>query len=147
MTPNVTFPPHAVKKLRMRAYLGKFTREARGGQEEYWQEKLQDFDPELSLRWSWLNKRWLIVYDHHGQIEVIRSFERGQPFGEVLQYVKFNSTLTSRKLQQFKREQDEAVEKEQDERIGEAGEEFGTELHHATRRRLISDGMTKLGGR
>lgn len=141
MAPNIVFPPHAAKKLRMHAYLTKFTREARGGQEEYWQEKLQDFDPELSLRWSWLNKRWLVIYDHHGVVEVIRSFVPGQSFGEVYRYVKYNSSLTSRKLRELKKEQDAAAEKKIDNEIDDAGAEFGEELYHATRERVITDSV------
>jgi hypothetical protein len=136
--PNIDLPPETVAKMKMRAYYNRYTREARGGQEEYWQQKLTEFDPELFLRWSYLSHRWLIAYDHKGKLEVITVFDPGG-FGKAFNYVKYNSSLTSKKLRKLKQEQDEAVEKGIDEKIDDAGAEFGEELHHATRGRLISD--------
>lgn len=138
---DITLPPQTSAKLRMHAYFSKFTREARGGQEEYWQEKLTEFDPELFLRWSHLHKHWLIIYDHKGRIDVVKVFKPCQPFGDAFEYVKYNSILTSRKLRRLKKEQDEIVEKDIDKKIDECGAEFGEELHHATRERVITDAV------
>jgi len=143
---DISLSPNTIAKQCMRDYINKYTREAGGGQEEAWQKALTEFDPELYLRRSGLNKQWLIIYDHKGQIDVITIFKSGG-FGRAFHYVKYNSILTSRGLQQLKKEQNAVAEKDIDDKIKDAGEEFGTELYHGARRRLISDGMTKMGGR
>jgi len=138
--PNITLSPQTAAKLKMRAYYQKYTREARGGQEKDWQEKLTEFDPELHLRWSYLSHRWLIAYDHKGQLDIITIFEDGG-FGRAFHYTKYNSSLTSRGLRQLRKEQDEQVEKGIDKRIDECGAEFGEELYHGARRRVITDSV------
>jgi hypothetical protein len=137
---DITFSPSTRVSMRMRDYLEKFTREARGGQEEYWQEKLEEFDSDLHLRWSHVRKQWLIVYDHYGKVEVIRSFSIGG-FGEAFKYVKYNSILTSRSLRQMKKKQDEEEGRRVESAVSNAGAEFGEELYHATRGRVMTDSV------
>jgi hypothetical protein len=126
-------------RFRLRALYEQLTREPRGGQEESWQKKLTELDPELYLRWNYIRKHWSVYYDHHGLLTCITTFEPGVAFGKVFKNLKYNSFLTPKHLQQMKREQNEADEKAIDDPVKEFSEEFAEELHHSTRRRLISD--------
>lgn len=140
-TLNITFPPQTTAKLKILAFYNRFTREARGGQEEEWQRKLSEFDPELHLRWNWIYRHWAIYYNHHSVLSVIRVFKPGESFGQAFENVRHNSTLTTRKLQQMRKDENERDEKEVNYRIDECGAEFGEELHNATKERMITDGV------
>lgn len=106
-----------------------------------WDRKLKEFDPELSLRFGYLSKRFLIFYDHHGELSVVRSFGQNESFHKAFANVKHNSLMNSRALKQMREDFDEAEEKRQNYDIDQCGEEMGVELHHATRRRVVNDNV------
>jgi len=128
-------------RLRMRALYNSQTREARGGQELGWQEKLTELDRELHLRWNYLREHWSVYYDHHGLLTTITTFKIAGEFGKVYKNLRYNAFLNARRLRQMKKEQDEQVEADQNHLINEAAEEFAVELHHAARGRVINDGV------
>ncbi len=123
----------------MQAYLSQYTREPRGSEVE-WQKKLTSLDSELVLRWSYLQSQYVVLYDHHGMVSVIRTFKPGE-FGREFLNIRHNATMDTRKLRRMKEEYDEEHEKETDRMIGDCGAEFGIELHHATRGRVMTDGV------
>ena len=106
-----------------------------------WDKMLKRFDPELFLRYGHISKKFLIFYDHHNILSVIRSFGQNESFGKAFANVRHNSTLNKRKLIQMRKELNEAEQKRQRYDIDQCGEEIGIELHHATRRRLINDNV------
>lgn len=104
-----------------------------------WDRKLKQFDPELSLRFDYKSKRFLIFYDHHGALSVIRSFAQNESFYKAFANVKHNSTLNTRNLRQMRKDLNAAEQKRQDYEIDQCGEEMGIEVHQGTKRRLIND--------
>jgi len=134
---RIIISPRSAARLRMKAYLYEHTREPRGSEVE-WQKRLTEFDPELILRWSYLCNQYIVFYDHHGELTTIRAFGPRE-FGQAFLNIKHNATLNARRLRRMKQRQEEEVEKGIDKEIEECGAEFGEELHHATRERLISD--------
>ena len=127
--------------LRMRGLFNRLTREPRGGQELYWQKKLTELDPDLRLRWNYLRKIYVVYYDHHGMLTVPNGgvFRPNESFGKVFKNLQHNAHLNTRALRQMKQEYDEQVEADQNRPIEDCAEEFATELHHATKERMISD--------
>ena len=103
-----------------------------------WDKKLKEFDPELSLRLAYRSQRFLIFYDHHGTLSVIYSFGHDKPFGLVFAAIKHRSIMNAKWLKQARREINEAEEKRQDYEIEQCAGEFGTELHHACRGRVMT---------
>ena len=138
---EITLSKRTSIRLRMRALYNLQTREARGGGELQWQRKLTELDPELHLRWTYLRKHYSVYYDHHGMLTTIATFKPWESFGKVYQNLKFNAATTLKALYKMKQEQDEQTEKEQSDLIGECAAEFGEELHHATRGRVITDSV------
>jgi len=134
---NISFGPRQQKRNRLRAYYHQYTREPRGSETE-WQKRLTELDPNLFLRWSYLFNQYLVFYDYKGLMTAICKFGHGE-FGKAFLNVKHNATLNARKLRRMKKEEEEKIEKDFDERIDECAEEFGEELHNATKERLISD--------
>lgn len=128
-------------RLRMRAIINQVTREARGGQEKYWQEKLTELDRELELRWNVMHHHWAVYYDHHGLISCIASFKRPGDFGRIYKNLRYNAWLDSRSLAKLYEEQEAQFDAEQNKAVNECAEEFAEELHHATRGRVINDGV------
>jgi len=49
--------------------------------------------------------------------------------------------LNARRLRQMKQEYDKEQQKKANEKISDCGAEFGEELHKATKRRVINDGV------
>jgi len=135
--PNISFGPRQQRRNSLRAYYNRYTREPRGGEIE-WQKHLTELDANLYLRWSYLFSQYLVFYDYHGVLSVIRKFRPGE-FGHAFLNIKHNATLNTRKLQEMKKAEDEAREKEIDRKVDECAEEFAEELHKAAKRRLISD--------
>ena len=125
-------------RLRMRALYDHQTREARGGQESYWQRKLTELDPELHLRWNWLRRHWSVYYDHNGTLTTVSTFGPGDSFGKVYQNLRHNAYLDSRRLRQMKKDYDEQVDADKNQQIEDCAEEFAIELHHSTKRRVIT---------
>ncbi len=128
-------------RLRMRGLYNLQTREARGGQELYWQKMLTELDPDLHLRWNYLSKIYVIYYDRHGflTVPIGGSFSPTDSFGKVYRNLQFNAHLTMRALRQMKKDYDEQVEADQNRPIEDCAEEVAIELHHSTKGRMISD--------
>lgn len=142
-TNDITISPRSRARLQMQAYLSTYTREPRGSEVE-WQKKLASLDSELVLRWSYLQNQYVVFYDHHGMMSVIRTFKPGE-FGKEFLNIRHNATMNTRKLRQMKKEYDEGLEKQTDREINDCGEEFGIELHHATKGRMITDSVDMYG--
>ena len=83
----------------------------------------------------------MIFYDHHGLLSCIRSFGWEESFNMHFRNIEHNAWLTSRRLQEMKKQQEIEVEKGIDEKIKECAGEFGEELHKATRERVITDSV------
>lgn len=104
-----------------------------------WDRKLKEFDPELSLRFGYLSKRFLIFYDHHGVLSTIDSFAQSESFCDTFARVRFNSILNKRAIKQLRKDINEAEQKRQDYDIDQCGEEIGIEVEHGTKNKLIND--------
>jgi hypothetical protein len=142
---TISLSPAAAAKMQLRAYFNRYTCRPTGTPLDDWQRNLTELDPELHLRWSYIKHCWSVWYDHHGQLTCVASFGPDESFGQVLQNLRVNAWLTTRRLRQMKADEEAAIEKEADDAIVEAAEEFGTELHHATRERVINDGVDVFG--
>jgi hypothetical protein len=138
---DITLSPNTCIRLKLRALYHRLTRAPRSGEEERWQEKLTELDPELHLRWNHIHKHWSIYYDHHGLLTVVRTFKPGESFYKTLKNLRHNATLNARRLRQMKAEHDDQILQDENKVINECAEEFAVELHHATRRRVINDGV------
>ena len=109
------------------------------GTPEYWNRLLKGFDPHLSLRLAHRSGRFLIFYDIHGELSVIRSFGQNESFSKAFLNVKHNSLLRKRELVQMRKELDEAEQKRQDYLIDQCGEEIGAEVHQGAIGKVIND--------
>lgn len=140
IAPNIELSEHSKANMRLRDFYNNMTCLPPGTPTE-WDRKLKDYDPELSLRYNPRTGNFLIFYDHQGKLSVIRAFGRYESFGKAFLNLKHNSTLNLRKLKKMRADFEEETEKEIDHQIDECAEEFATELHHATRERVITDGV------
>ena len=106
-----------------------------------WDKKLKEYDRELSLRFNPESKNFLIFYDHHGQLLVIRSFAQGESFGMAFWNVKHNSSLSMRDIMRMRQGEKDTEEKRKKDLIADCSHEFGTALHHASRGRMTNDSV------
>ncbi len=124
-------------RLKYRAYLSDYTRtaETRG-----LRETERDFirvDPELSLRFDLIDKRWGVYYDHNGFINCIRVVEPNEPWPLVLRDIRKNGHASKRDLIRQHQECKDAQEKRVQDKIKDAGYEAGTDLYHAAINRVM----------
>lgn len=131
---------HSQAKMRLRRLYNNHYYLPSGTPTE-WDKKLKEFDPELSLRCGHVSGRFLIFYDHHGELTTVHSFSRNESFGRAFLNVKHNSLMNSRALIQMRKDLDSAEQKRQDYLIDQCGEEVGVEVHNATKGRLINDNV------
>ena len=137
---NIEMTPVSEAKLRLRAYFEKHSREPRGG-EVQWQKQLTALDPELHLRWSYRQKCWIIVYDHHGCISIVRSLKPGESFGCCLKNLEHNAHLSVRRLREMHKNEREGQDAHVDKLIENAGEQAGRDLHKMSKRVLTTDSV------
>lgn len=125
----------------IRAYFEKYTRGPDGGTEEYWQKLLTQYDPCLYLRWSHLTKHYAIYYDHHGLLDVIRTFEPGDSFWCAFKNIQHNSCLTSQHLRQMSERQHEAEQKKIDDAIDEGARETASAYKNMLGEKVTTDSV------
>ena len=133
---EILFSEKASADLRMRSFFHNLPLPF--GTPSVWDKKLKEYDRELSLRFNPESKNFIIFYDHHGQLSVIRSFAQDESFGMAFWNVKHNSSLSMRDIMRMRQGEKEAEEKRQKDLIADCSQEFGTELHHATRGRVTN---------
>lgn len=136
---DIMLSEKASADLRMRSFFHDLPLPS--GTPSGWDKELKEFDRELSLRFNPESKNFLIFYDHHGQILVIRSFAQEESFGMAFWNVKHNSSLSMRDIMRMRQNEKEAEEKRKKDLIADCSHEFGTELHHATRNRVTNDNV------
>lgn len=136
---TIELPPLASSKMLLRAQMHQNTREARGGQEEYWQQCLRDLDESLILRFNPRTEKWSVWYDYKGRISCLCTFGKGDSFARVMHRLRKNAWMDSKSLQEEKLIHEMNERKRQDDLIDDCAGEFAEELHHATRERVISD--------
>ena len=137
---NIEINPHSLGKMYLRHLYDNLSCLPSGTPTE-WDKKLKEFDPELSLRFGLVSKRFLIFYNHHGALSTIDSFAQNESFREAFARVRFNSTLNKRALKKLRKDINDAEQKRQAYDIDQCGEEIGIEVYHGTRRRLINDNV------
>jgi len=135
---NIQISQLSNNKMQLRYLYNNYTCLPSGTPTE-WDNKLKEFDPELSLRFNYISRRFLIFYDHHNTLSVINSFGQHESFYKAFENVKHNSTLNTRKLIEMRKELNDAELKRQNYEIDQCGEEMGIEVHQGTKRRLIND--------
>jgi hypothetical protein len=136
---EIVFSQKASADLRMRSFFHNLPLPP--GTPAEWDKKLKEFDRELHLRFNPESQNFLIFYDHRGKLSVIRSFAQDQSFAMEFWNVKHNSSLSIRHIMRMRKAEKEAEEKRQKDLIRECSEEFGNELHHATRGRVTNDAI------
>ena len=127
-------------RQKMMAYFNQFTREPRGS-EEYWQKLLTEYDPELHLRFNPVSGHYLIYYDHNGLPEVIRTFKPGESFWCAFKNIKHNATLNKRRQLEMLDTERERQERQIEETIDEAKDEYFNELMKMARRKVVTDSV------
>ena len=135
---DIEISPRSIVDMYMRQIYNQYTR-APCGTSEYWDKKLKEFDPNLSLRISNKTGRFVIFYEIHGVMSSIHSFGRHESFGKAFREVKERSLLNSRKLNQMRIDADKAEEDRQTYDIDQCAEEFGIELRHGAVGRVVND--------
>ena len=136
---EILFSEKASADLRMRSFFHNLPLPF--GTQGEWDKKLKEFDRELSLRFNPESKNFLIFYDHHGQLLVIRSFAQGESFGMAFWNVKHNSSLSMRDIMRMRQGEKDTEEKRKKDLIADCSHEFGTALHHASRGRMTNDSV------
>ena len=136
---NIEFSTKTSEDLRMRSFFHNLPEPS--GTPKEWDKTLREFDPELHLRFNPESNNFLIFYDHHGMINVIRSFAMNESFGQAFMNVKHNSSLSIRHIMRMRQAEKDAETKRQKDLIRDCSEEIGTELHHATRNRVSTDAI------
>ncbi len=136
---EILFSEKTSADLRMRSLFHNLPLPS--GTPSEWDKKLKEFDKELSLRYNPESENFLIFYDHHGQLLVIRSFAQDESFGMAFWNVKHNSSLSIRDIMRMRQNEKDTEEKRKKDLIADCGHEFGTELHRMTRNKLINDSV------
>ncbi len=127
-------------RLKYRAYLEEYTRTAESKGLKNEEEKFTDLDPELSLRFDLIDKRWGVYYDHNGFVNCIRIVQPYEPWALVLRDIRRNGHATKRDLIKQHQECKAVQEKRVQDKIKDAGHEAGMDLYHATRNRVMVNG-------
>ncbi len=124
-------------RLKYRAYLHDYTRTAESMGLKNEERGFRQLDPELSLRFDIIDKRWGVYYDHNGFVNCIRVVEPNESWHLVLRDVRKNGHATKRDLIRQHQECKNAQEKRVQDKIKDAGHEAGMDIYHAARNRVM----------
>jgi len=136
---EIEFSEKSSADLRMRSFFHNLPQPS--GTPKEWDKTLKEFDPELHLRFNPESNNFLIFYDHHGQVQCIRSFAMNESFAMAFWNVKHNSSLSMRDVVRMRQDEKGTEEKRQKDLIRECSEEFGEALHHSARKRVTNDAI------
>lgn len=125
---------------RLRIYRDKYTRPVdKYSQGWYWEKELKELDENLSLRWNCVEKHWSVYYDRHGKVTCIKTFRPDEGFHRAFVAIKLDGQTTARDMIRQTKEDAEREERLKQDKIHEAGMEFGKDITNRVRRRVISD--------
>ncbi len=124
-------------RLKYRAYLRDYTRTAEAAGLKNIEERFKNLDPELSLRFDLIDKRWGVYYDHNGFVNCIHVVEPNEPWALVLRDVRKNGHASKRDLIKQHQGCKAAQEKRVQDKIKDAGHEAGMDIYHAVRNRVM----------
>ncbi len=124
-------------RLKYRAYLSEYTRTAESMGLKNEQKLFKDLDPELTLRFDLIDKRWGVYYDHNGFINCIHVVELNEPWPLVLRDIRRNGHASKIDLIKKHQECKDVQEKRVQDKIKDAGHEAGIDVYHAATNRVM----------